>query len=174
MKSLNACLVIMQQQFERAKLEEGALGELVPGLKAYTTAFSAVQKALNFFTSQDQEDGHRRTPAPVGPSPLLSLLTRLVTEEANFLYGLEQIVQFYQTSFREGNMISPSDESVIFSRCDKLFLLHKQLLEDMKDSLRRPTESPAIGEIFLRYVSSPPGACLYLVLIPLFPLAQGF
>ena len=109
----------MQQQFEKVSKEErGKLGESVPGLKMYTTAFSAVHKALEFFSSYNQEEPSKK-PVSVGPSPLQSLLTRLVTEEANFLYGLEQVIQFYQTSFREGSMISSNDDSVIFSRCPK-------------------------------------------------------
>lgn len=85
-------------------------------------------------------------------TPLKTHITKLVTEEADYVFGLEQIVNFYQKKMREEDLINVNDEATIFMKFDELLQFHTTLMEELKGVLREP-EPGEIGRIFLQHVS---------------------
>ena len=85
---LTSCLSLMTEEFQEAKNCPKPLREAVPALKAYSSAFSSIQKAINQFNKHKDQAVQLTVFRPTGPSPLKTLITQLATEEANFVFCL--------------------------------------------------------------------------------------
>ena len=146
----------MTEQFQQVQTSDlEAVNRFMPTLKAFSSIFSSLNKSMQAFStayeSLQEEKRESLHVARATLTPLMTLITRLVTEEANYIYGLEQIVNFFQTRLREEHLINNADEATIFSGCDAILAIHQPLLEDLKAILRNPRVGQ-VGDIFLKYV----------------------